>query len=244
MVTGRDLEERLLAVMDQKDHWAWPQFTRPGLSHAQLAIHFRHEFLTYVRDFPVLLARVMGQGPPTEVREALARNIDEEQTGHYSLGISHPELFLQMMDGLGIARTGIESGPIEPEAVAYRALLERQSAAPPWFIGAAVMTVFVEGSVHERKERGGGGEKPAVEQAILAHPMVQFYGCPPAAMRLVRAHRAVEGDHRKDAWDMLLRHVPLEGPDADAVVTAVGQAHQAWLAYRDGVARAMGLERS
>jgi pyrroloquinoline-quinone synthase len=178
------------------------------------------------------------------VREALARNIDEEQTGHYSLGVSHPELFLQMMDGLGIARTGIEGGDLEPEALAYRALLERQSAAPPWFIGAAVMTVFVEGSVHERQERSGGGDKPAVEEAIVAHPMVKFYGCPPAAMRLVRAHRAVEGDHRKDAWDMLLRHVPDRPAHADAVVAAVSEAHRAWLAYRDGVARAMGLQRS
>src|SRR5262249_34119113 len=120
----------------------------------------------------------------------------------------------------------------------------RQSAAPPWFIGAAVTTIFVEGSVHERRERDGGGDKPAVEQAILAHPMVQFYGCPPAAMRLVRAHRAVEGDRPKGARDMRRRHVPLEGSDADAVVAAVGEAHRAWLAYRDGVARAMGLERS
>jgi hypothetical protein len=61
-----DLRERILSIMDQKDHWAWPSFTRPGLTKAQLTVHFRHEFLTYVRDFPVLLARVLGQGPPTE----------------------------------------------------------------------------------------------------------------------------------------------------------------------------------
>src|SRR5262249_28227484 len=172
-VVTRDLEERLLAIMDQKDHWAWPHFTGPGLTHAQLAIHFRHEFLTYVRDFPVLLARVLGQGPPTEVREALARNIDEEQTGHYSLGISHPELFLQMIDGLRIERATVTGGGLEPEAVAYRGLLDRLSGTPPWIIGAAVMTIFVEGSVHERKERRGQEHKPEVEQAIAAHPMVK-----------------------------------------------------------------------
>jgi pyrroloquinoline-quinone synthase len=197
--------------------------------------------LTYVRDFPVFLARVLGQAPPFEVRTALARNIDEEQTGHYSFGTAHPELFLQMMDGLGIGRDAVSSGDLQPEAIAYRTLLERLSATPAWLVGAAVITIFVEGSVHERAERRGQREQLPVEKAILAHPMVRFYGCPPEAMRLLRAHRAVEGDHRKDAWDMLLRHLPEEASACDAVVGAVAETHRAWLAYRDGVARAMGL---
>ena len=67
-----DLREQLLSVMDRKNHWAWPHFTRPGLTKVQLAIHFRHEYHTYVRDFPALLARVLGQGPPDDVRSALA----------------------------------------------------------------------------------------------------------------------------------------------------------------------------
>jgi nucleoside-diphosphate-sugar epimerase len=33
-----------------------------NLSKEQLTVHFRHEFVTYVRDFPVLLARVLGIG--------------------------------------------------------------------------------------------------------------------------------------------------------------------------------------
>jgi pyrroloquinoline quinone (PQQ) biosynthesis protein C len=237
-----DLEVRLLALMDEKDHWAWPSFTRAGLTKEQLTVHFRHEFQTYVRDFPVLLARVLGQGPPFEVRAPLARNIDEEQTGHYSLGTAHPELFLQMMDGLGIARDAVTGGRLEPEAIAYRALLERYSGTPPWFVGAAVITIFVEGSVHERAERRGEVRKFTTDEAIRNHPMVRFYGCPEDAMRLVRAHRAVEGDHRSDAWDMVLAHVPSEA--VDRVVHAVEDSRCSWLAYRDGVARAMGLVRS
>lgn len=237
----RDLEERLLSVMDKKDHWAWKHFTRPGLSKDQLTVHFRHEFLTYVRDFPVLLARVLGQGPPGDVRSALASNIDEEQTGHYSFGVSHPELFLQMMDGLGIDRRLVSEGPIEPEAIAYRAFLDGCSGSPPWFVGAAVMTIFVEGSVHERAERRGNRPELPIEEAIAAHPMVRFYGCPPGAMRLARAHRAVEGDHRKDAWDMLLHHLPPGLQAGETILEAVEQAHGSWLSYRDGVARAMGL---
>ena len=243
MDPNADLRERLLAVMDRKDHWAWPSFTRPGLSRAQLTVHFRHEYQVYVRDFPVLLARVLGQGPPDDVRRALAENIFEEQTGKLSFGVAHPELFLEMMDGLGIPREAIRgpAPPLLPEAAAYRALLDRRSSSPPWIVGAAVLTIFVEGSVHERAEMDGARVLLPEEEAILAHPMVKHYGCPPEKLRLPRAHRAVEAGHRHDAWDMVLGHAGAGA--ADAIAAAVEEALAAWLAYRDAVARAMGLTR-
>jgi pyrroloquinoline-quinone synthase len=145
-----------------------------------------------------------------------------------------------MMDGLGIARTEVTEGALEPEALQYRALLDRYSGSPPWYVGAAVVTIFVEGSVHERREFEGVRRAEPVEDVIARHPMVRFYGCPPEAMRLTRAHQEVEGDHRRDAWDTVLHHVP-DGAATDAVVAAVADAHRSWLAYRDGVARAMGL---
>jgi pyrroloquinoline-quinone synthase len=238
-----DLRERLLSVMDRKDHWAWPHFTRPGLTRAQLLTHFRHEYHVYVRDFPVLLARVLGQGPPDDVRRALAENIYEEQTGRLSFGVAHPELFLEMMDGLGVGRDLVAANEpaLVPEAVAYRALLDRRSGEAPWVVGAAVLTIFVEGSVHERAELAGTRALPPEDEAIRAHPMVAYYGCPPEKMRLPRAHRAVEAGHRRDAWAMVLGHA--DARTAGGVVAAVEEALAGWLAYRDGVARAMGLGR-
>ena len=83
--------QRLLAIMDQKHHWAYPSLTRPGLSRAQLFEHFRHEYSVYVRDFPVLLARCLGQVPDLlDVRRALAENLYEEQTGGLSESAPHP----------------------------------------------------------------------------------------------------------------------------------------------------------
>lgn len=239
----QELERRLLAVMDRKNHVAWPYFTRPGLRREQLLSHFRHEFHIYVRDFPVLLARLLGQGPPEEVRIALAENIAEEQTGHMSFGIPHPELFLRMMEGLGFSRDELTrlDPPLEKEALAYRALLDRLSAEPPWIVGAAVLTIFVEGSVHERAEREGRREMLPLEEAIREHPLVKFYGCPEEAMQLTRAHRAVEGGHRDDAWEMVLSHAPREPAGQETIVAAMEEALASWLAYRDGVARSMGL---
>jgi pyrroloquinoline-quinone synthase len=235
------LRDRLLATMDRKDHWAWPLFTRPGLSRLQLTLHFRHEYQVYVRDFPVLLARVLGQGPPLEVRRALAENIFEEQTGKLSLGVPHPDLFLEMVDGLGIPRGSVVEGALEPEALAYRALLDRRSIEAPWIVGAAVLTIFVEGSVHERADTEGRRVLPPVDEAIRDHAMVKHYGCPPEKLRLPRAHRAVESGHRRDAWDMVLGHA--DAGNAGAIAGAVEEALVAWLDYRDAVARAMGIVR-
>lgn len=239
------IQERLLRVMDRKDHWAWPALTRPGLRPEQLLAHFRHEYQTYVRDFPLLLARLLGQGPPEEVRAALAANIYEEQTGALSFGVPHPRLFLEMMEGLGFTSGDLEgeAAPLEPEAIAYRRILVRAASEAPWQSGAAVLTIFVEGSRHERADLEGKRAEVPIEQAIAEHPLVRYYGCPKDRMRLVRAHRLVEGGHRDDAWRMVLDHVPDESPLAAAVVAAVEDAHQGWLAYRDGVARAMGLVR-
>ncbi|MEO7096890.1 MAG: iron-containing redox enzyme family protein [Polyangiales bacterium] len=232
------LQTRLLAVMDEKHHPGWPAFTKPGLTRAQLTVHFGQELAVYVRDFPILLARLLGQGPPTEVRRALAENLYEEQTGGLSGGVAHPELFLRMIDGLGIARRSIEEASLLPASRAYRAFLDEVSAASPWVIGAAVLTIFVEGSVHERAELAGSRVVPDVEEAIANHPMVKHYGCPPSAMGLVRAHRAVESGHRKDAWRMVLENS--DGHDEE-IVAAVVRAASLWRAYRDAVCEAAGI---
>lgn len=243
---GREaLRDRLLSIMDRKDHWAWPYLTAPGLTGAQLHVHFRHEYLTYVRDFPVLLARILGKGPPPAVRRMLAENVYEEQTGGLSFGVSHPELFLEMMEGLGFDRRSFESPEptLEPEAAHYRGLLEQVTTEAPWVVGAAVLGIFVEGSLHERAELEGRRLLPSAAEAVESHPLVRNYGCPPGRMRLVRAHRAVESGHRADAWAMVLDHAADSATLAESVISAVDEAHVAWLAYRDGVARAMGLVR-
>jgi pyrroloquinoline-quinone synthase len=235
--------------MDQKHHWAYPSLLRPGLERAQLLEHFRHEYLVYVRDFPVLVAAALGQVPPiAEVRAALAENIYEEQTGGLSKSAPHPELFLRMMEGVGFRRSDFDElvvgeRALHPAALAYRRVLTEGAASGPWQAAVALMTIFVEGSVHERAELLGTYRRPTGDEAVAKHSLVVHYGCPPAAMELTRAHAAVEGGHRDDAWRMVLGHTPDDGPVARAVVETCERALGAWLAYRDGVAERMGLVR-
>ena len=232
--------------MDQKNHWAYPHLTRPGLTRAQLLTHFRHEYLVYVRDFPVLLARALGRTPPIDsVRKSLAENLYEEQTGGISKSAPHPELFMRMMEGMGYRRDEFadDDAWLHPAARAYRDLLRDVSAsAPDWQSSVALLTIFVEGSVNERAELAGTYVRARGEDAVKKHPLVVHYGCPPSAMELTRAHAAVEGGHRSDAWNMILAHTHDEAISQSIVATCV-RALAAWHRYRDGVAERMQLSR-
>lgn len=242
-------QERLLSVLDQKHHWAWPHFAEGKVPLDKLRVHFEQEWEVYVRDFPIMLSRVLGLGPPAKVRRALADNIYEEQTGGVSKSAPHPELFLEMMAGCGYEPIAFNHVQLLPEAAAYRALLDRLSWATDWVVGAAVLTLFVEGSANERKELAElervvppEQRQREIDEAIARHPLVRVHHLPPSAMRLVRVHKLVEGGHRKDAWEMVLTHVTTPEQE-DAIHFALDEALRHWLLYRDAVAAACGLTR-
>ncbi len=238
--------EQILALMDRKHHWAWPRFADGTLTKDQLKIHFQQEYAVYVRDFPVFLARIHGHNPPPSVRRMLAGNIYEEDTGGLSLGKSHPELFLVMMEGLGFGAGDFEQVRLLPASRAYRAWLDAVSNKRDWVLGAAALTVFVEGSVKDRQEILAPSKprtKDDIEAAIAAHPLVRHHGVPPSRMDLIRAHQAVEAGHRHDAYDMVTGHAATAAQQK-AVLACLRKSLSLWLRYRDGIARACGLRKS
>jgi pyrroloquinoline quinone (PQQ) biosynthesis protein C len=234
--------EALLRIMDDKHHWAWEYFSSGRLTKAQLKIHFQHEYAVYVRDFPVYLSRILGTNPPPSVRHMLAENIYEEETGGLSLGTSHPELFLRMMEGLGFRRRDFDRVHLLPAARAYRAWLERMSSHRHWVIAAATLTIFVEGSVKDRREiLSPPDKKPPddIESIISLHPLVRYHGVSPSRMDLIRAHQMVEAGHRHDAYDMVLNYT---APALrESVLTCVKKSLSLWRNYRDAVASACDL---
>lgn len=237
--------ERILRIMDRKHHWAWPRFTDGTLTKDQLKVHFQQEYAVYVRDFPVFLARVHGLNPPPEVRRMLAANIYEEDTGGLSFGKSHPELFLVMMEGLGFARKDFERIALLPASRAYRAWLDAASSRHDWLVGAAALTIFVEGSVKDRGEILAPSRtktKDEIEAAVAAHPLVRHHGMPPSRMDLIRAHQAVEAGHRHDAYDMVVGHA-VTAAQQRAVLAGLKKSLALWLRYRDGIAKACGLSK-
>lgn len=232
--------------MDGKHHWAWTHFAEGRLSKEQLKIHFQQEYAVYVRDFPVFLARIHGKNPPVPVRRMLAENIYEEDTGGLSLGSSHPELFLSMMAGLGFDPKDFERVRPFPASRAYRAWLDKVSNHPHWVIGAAVLTIFVEGSVKDRAEiREPSRRKSAedIEAVILNHPLVRHHGLSADHMDLIRAHQLVESGHRHDAYTMVTEYTTTAALQ-QTVLSSLRTSIRLWLAYRDGVAKACGIKKS
>lgn len=229
--------------MDDKHHWAWEHFSSGRLTRAQLKTHFQHEYAVYVRDFPVFLARILGKNPPPSARHMLAENIYEEETGGLSLRKSHPELFLTMMEGLGFKRNDFERAHLLPAARTYRAWLDKMSNHRHWVIAAATLTIFVEGSVKDRKEilAPPGREHPDdIESIISLHPLVRYHGVSPSRMDLIRAHQLVEAGHRHDAYDMVVNYT---APALrQSVLTCVTKSLSLWQNYRDAVARACGIK--
>ena len=244
-LTRIQFRNQLLAVMDQKDHWAWTNFSGNKISKAQLKIHFQQEFEVYVRDFPVFLARIYGQNPPPDVRGMLAENIYEEDTGQLSLGWSHPKLFIKMMKGLGYKPREFSKISILPFSRHYRRWLERASAHHDWTVGAAVLTIFVEGSKNDRQEIRSVTKpmtRKRVETIIRQHPLVCYHAVSPDCMDLTRAHLMVENGHRHDAYQMVVTHAVTRSQQ-NAILLAMKKTLRMWLRHRDNVAQACGLTR-
>lgn len=234
--------EALLGVMEAKDHWAWPEFTQGRVMRERLHIHLEQEYATYVRDFPVLVARAYVVCPIPEVRRELIENVYEEETGRLGAGKPHPELFLEYPRGLGMDLTRFEAVELLPAAAAYRGYLDRCTLAGGWEVATAVTTLFLEGTKFERGELDASTPRRPVPP-LSEHPLVKHYGLPLEALALTRAHRQVEGGHRRAAWQNLLDHVVTDGP-RQAVVAAMRQALEHWLRYRDDVAAACGIVRT
>ena len=237
--------QALLTVMDGKHHWAWEHFATGRLTTAQLKIHFQQEYAVYVRDFPVFLSRIHGKNPPASVRRMLAENIYEEDTGGLSLGKSHPALFLTMMEGLGFISRDFAQIRLLPAARRYRAWLDRMSNHRQWVLGAAALTIFVEGSVKDRTELTEPSKPKTseeIEAVIAKHPLVQYHGLSPDSMDLIRAHQAVEAGHRHDAYDMVVNYATTRA-EQQAVLACLKKCLTLWLAYRDAVAKACGITK-
>jgi pyrroloquinoline-quinone synthase len=121
-----------------------------------------------------------------------------------------------------------------------RRALDDATTQRGWSAATAVVTLFVEGTPHERALFHPSAP-PRPEPALEEHPLVKHYGLPLSALALTKAHRGVEGDHRLAAWRVMEEHVPAS--DHARVLSSMQEALDRWLAYRDDVAAAVGLTR-
>ncbi len=203
-----------------------------------LHVHLEQEYEVYVRDFPVLVARAYVRCPHAEARRELIENVYEEETGGLVAGRPHPELFLDYPRGLGMDLERFSSVTLLPAARAYRTLLDERTLHAHWSIAAAITTLFLEGTAHDRSVLDPAAPaRPA--PPLTEHPLVKHYGLPLDSLQLTKAHRQVEGEHREAAWHVVLSFTPPE--QREPVVHAMREILVSWLAYRAEVARSCGV---
>jgi len=230
--------EALLGVMEVKVDPDWHAFTTGQVPADRLHLHLEHEYAVYVRDFPVLVGRAYVQCPVAAVRQDLAENLYEEETGGIAAGRPHPELFLEIPRALAMDLDRFGDPPLLPEARAYRAVLDDLTVARGWELAAAATTLWLEGTPWDRSVLDPSAP-PRPEPPLDRHPLVVHYGLPVEALALTRVHRDVEGDHRAAAWRAILDHVAPER--RQDVVDGMHAARAAWWAYRKAVAIACGV---
>ncbi|MBY0317025.1 MAG: hypothetical protein K2Q26_16015, partial [Bdellovibrionales bacterium] len=166
-----EFRDAAIRVMDHKVHWAGPAFAGMVLPEDMIH-HFHSEYLTFVKPFPYYLRGVLSRLPPPpaegedpyfEIRKDLEENILEEEEGHITADVlgkkygrpfpprSHADMFLDIPRDPVFAFdvSTFDSRPLGPKAQAYRDFLEDVSHNRGWEVGAAVITLFVEGSQHE-----------------------------------------------------------------------------------------------
>jgi pyrroloquinoline-quinone synthase len=148
------------------------------------------------------------------------------------------------MEGLGFPRARFSGIELIPEAAAYRAWIDSMTTRRPWIEGAALVTIFIEGSVDDRRRiEAPEPEDPVdLEEELRRNALVRHYGVDPRFLDLKRAHHMVETGHRKMAWKMVLEHART-GHVVDRVRSVLARTLDLWLLYRDGVARACRIDR-
>lgn len=243
--SAEQFRERIFEIVSRKQHWSAPYFDGSTATKAQLHIHFRQEYAVYIRDFSVLLARIVGKNPPWRIRRHLATTMYEEETGGLSLGKPHQELFLQMMIGLGYNRAEFRDVELLSSSYAYREWLDGICDQEEWIVGAAVLTIFVEGSANDREEvfmQKEPKSEAEIEDIVRKHPLVVYHGLLPEHLDLIRAHEMTEPCNRAIVYDLIVQEAVESGTQA-LVLEKLEQGLQVWLQYRGGIARACGLRQ-
>jgi pyrroloquinoline-quinone synthase len=175
----------------------------------------------------------------------LAENIYEEDTGGLSFGRSHPELFSEMMHGLGFDSDAFSAAALLPASARYRRWLEKVTASRDWVVGAAALAIFVEGSIKDRQEIQEPSKpktEAEIEAYLDAHPLIRHHGIDRRHMDLIRAHQKVEAGHRQDAYTMVVNYAETRNRQ-NAVLACVAQGLRLWMTYRDSVAHACKLRK-
>ena len=242
-LSPEQFRDRMFDILRRKQHWGATYFQSSTVTKNQLNIYFHQEYVVYIRDLSILLAQILGKNPPWEARRCLATVIYEEETGGFSLGQPHQELFLHMMNGLGFDRAGFRDVALLSPSRNYRQWLNQICEEDDWTLGAAVLTIFIKGTSSDPEEvlyPQPAQNQTEIEDLVHKSALVQFQGLAPEHMDYIRAQHMFTPGSRKVMYDMITHHV-CETNQQSQILSKLEEALTLWGRYQDGIARACGL---
>ena len=84
-LSAEQFRDRIFDVLDRKQHWSTAHFNGSTVTKEQLNVHFRQEYVVYLRDFAVLLARVVGKIPRGKYVVTWRRRFMKKKPGGFRL---------------------------------------------------------------------------------------------------------------------------------------------------------------
>ncbi|MBF6599452.1 MAG: CADD family putative folate metabolism protein [Dehalococcoidia bacterium] len=207
---------RARSLLEHPFYQAWQH---GGLNLEDLRL-YAAQYYHHVLAFPQYVSAAHAQCPDQHDRQALLENLIEEERGDEN----HPELWLRFGEGIGAARSDVETAPPLPETRAlvdlYRDVTARRS-----FAEACAALYVYESQV------------PDVARTKIAG-LEQFFGISDSrTLHFFAVHVEADEVHAQVGADMVRRHASTPATRAAVLRSATECADALWT-FLDGVEHA------
>jgi pyrroloquinoline-quinone synthase len=204
-------------------HPLWLKIAEGRLARDKLPI-FAAQFFLQVREFPRAVSALHSRCYDPVERVKLAESLYEEETGQISGSAPHPELFIRLGLGLGMAREEMAEARPMPSTAALIDWFELSTKDRSFAEGIAAINVAAEGQVP-------GNFAP------FARALEHHYGLKRDDVIFFDVHEIADRDH-SDVGDNILSRIALTETEQAKVRRAAERSLELWWQFFDGIERA------
>jgi pyrroloquinoline-quinone synthase len=206
-------------------HPFWLKIAAGDVSQRGMCI-FATQFFLQVREFPRAISALHSRCFDMGERAKLAESLYEEETGLISGSAPHPELFIRLGLGLGLARADMINGKPLASTAALTDWFELSTKDRSFNEGIGAINVAAEGQVPNNF-------------GPFARALEKNYGLSREQVAFFDVHEIADRDH-SDVGDHVLSHAELGEIDRARVRAAVDRSLDLWWQFFDGIERAVG----
>ncbi len=201
------------SLLNSKFYQAW--------SHGELTLDdlrvYAKQYYALETTFPRLLSRIHSACDDARIRRAILNNLNDEE-GSEEGAVSHPELWLQFAEGLGLTREEVQQAPLYPTTQQCIDTLFELAADPNPAVGLSALYAYES-------------QLPAVSQSKI-DGLKRFYGIQDErALQFFEVHKTADVWHSEEERAMIeVLNLPVH-----EVSAAAKKSCDALLTFLDGV---------